>query len=81
MVDLYTALKLIREFDCDDRIVRLRKANQIFCGEFETLTVREIKNKYDMRQTKVTEICPYFCCGDYDGFLLTISRKEKKVRF
>lgn len=72
MIDLYTVLKLINALDSDEEIVHLRRKEQIFKSEYELLTVRQIKNKYDMRKTKVVEILPYFCCGDYNGFLLTI---------
>lgn len=72
MIDLYTALKLVNAFDSEKEIVHLRKKDQIFKSEYELLTVKQIKEKYDMRKIKVIEICPYFCCGDYEGFLFTI---------
>lgn len=73
MIDLYTAFKLIN-ID-DEEILHLRRKNQIFSSEYEVLTGREVKNKYDMRKIKIIEICPYFCCGDYNGFLFTIGKE------
>lgn len=72
MIDLYTALKLVNALDSDEEIVHLRKSGQIFKSEYELLTVKEIKNKYDMRKTEVIEMLPYFSCGEYEGFLFTI---------
>ena len=70
MIDLYTAFKLTNIIDSE--IIRLRRKNQIFMSKYETLTGREVKNKYDMRKTKVIEILPCFCCGDYEGFIFTL---------
>lgn len=71
MIDLYTAMKLTNLFQSNDT-VHLRRKGQMFKSEYEILTVNDIKNKYDMRRTKVTKICPYFCCGEYEGLLFTI---------
>lgn len=73
MIDLYTALKLINIFDSEDIIVYLRTKN-LFEIEYEVLTVRRIKEKYDMRKTKVNEMIPYFPDGDYKGMLFTIEK-------
>lgn len=40
---------------------------------FDWNQLKQIKQKYDLRRTKVTNIKPYFCCEDYAGFLLTIT--------
>lgn len=70
MIDLYIAFKLCNI--SDDEIIHLRRENQIFKSEYEVLTGKQVKNKYDMRKIKVIEIIPYFLCGDYEGFLFTI---------
>lgn len=70
MIDLYTAFKLCNILD--DEIIHLRRKNQIFESEFEILTGKQVRNKYDMRKTKVKEIVSYFLCGEYEGFLFTI---------
>lgn len=45
------------------------------------MTVREVKEKFDLRKTTVTAIRPYFCFDDYQGLVLTITerRGEKMV--
>ena len=62
MIDLYTALKLIGDFNSNSSLVHLK--------------VKEVKDKYDLRKTKVIEISPYFCCECYGGFLLTIQEEK-----
>lgn len=70
MIDLYTAFKLCDI--SDDEIIHFRRKNQIFKSEYEILTGKQVRNKYDMRKTKVINITSYFLCGDYEGFLFTI---------
>lgn len=64
MIDLYTAFKLtdISENEC----VYL-KIKTLPTG-YKILTGHEVRNKYDMRKTKVSRIFPRFCCGEYEGF-------------
>lgn len=75
MVDLYTILKLIDIFDKNDCLVYLRSpTNQPAHRPEKIMTVKEIKEKYDLRKVKVVNIRSYFCWGDYKGFLLTIAK-------
>jgi len=72
-VDLYTALVLINSFTNDEDLVYLRKETDV--SEYSPsiiLSVREVKEKYDMRKVKVKGIRPYFCGEEYKGMLLTI---------
>lgn len=81
MVSLYEAVKLTGRLDRDDDIVYLKndkkndKKNDDLFGRNtpdEILTVKQLKEKYDLRRTKVVRIAPYFCCMDYEGQLLVI---------
>lgn len=73
-VDLYTALVLIESLGDDRNLVFLKKqGNGLLPNPDEILTVKQVKEKYDMRRTRVTRIVPYFCCEDYEGLLLFIT--------
>lgn len=75
MIDLYTALKLMGDFNSNSSLVHLKNSQNKY-GFNEHLTVKEVKDKYDLRKTKVIEISPYFCCECYGGFLLTIQEEK-----
>ena len=47
-----------------------RKERQIF-------TMKGILEKFDIKRTFVTEISPIFLCGDYQGFLFTITKRKR----
>lgn len=73
MVTLKEAFKLCR---VDDREV-LHLCDNL---EYEKMwsvpmTGRQVKEKYDMRNTLVTAIVPHFCFGEFEGFTFVI-RKE-----
>lgn len=73
-IDLYTALVLTNSFTNDEDLVYLRKKTDT--SEYSPsiiLSVREVKEKYDMRKTKVVNMRPYFCGEEYNGMLLTIT--------
>lgn len=77
MVSLYNAVKLVSRLDKDDDIIYLKrdkKDDDLFGRNTpdEILTVKQLKEKYDLRRTKVVRIAPYFCCMDYEGQLLVI---------
>lgn len=73
MVDLYTALKLIDVLDKDWELVYLREpGDQPDYRPAKTLTVKQVKDRYDMRRTKAVKVAPYFCCQEYEGMLITI---------
>ena len=77
MVSLYNAVKLVGRLDKDDDIIYLKrdkKDDDLFGRNTpdEILTVKQLKEKYDLRRTKVVRIAPYFCCMDYEGQLLVI---------
>lgn len=74
MIDLYEAFKLTK-IQMDD-VVFLKTCDAVK-GQHQILTKREIVQKLDMRHTFVTEISPYFICGDYQGLLFTILKKNK----
>ena len=76
MIDLYTAMKLTNLLQSNE-IVCLRRKGQTSRSEYKFLSVNCIKNKYDMRKTKVIEIYPYFFCGEYNGLLFTIKDDNK----
>lgn len=70
MIDLYTAFKLTDIGDNECIYLRCKS----FPAGYDILTGREVKNKYDMRKTKVFRIFPQFCCGDFKwiGFDIVI---------
>ena len=73
MIPLKEAFKLC----CiDDReIVGLRDSGSKNLISTCPLTGREVRNKYDMKNTFVTEIAPRFLYDDYEGFLFVIRKK------
>lgn len=71
-VTLYTVLQLLNILDNDGEILQLRRKNQIFDSEYGNLTIREIKHKYDIYKTKITEICPRITRSGHIRYLLTI---------
>ena len=40
------------------------------------MTLREIRNKYDMKNTMVTRISPYFCCNEFEGMAFEIKNSD-----
>lgn len=77
MVSLYNAVKLTGRLDDDKDTVYLkthRNDDTLFSKNTpdEILTVKRLKETYDLRHTEVVRIAAYFCCGDYQGQLLVI---------
>ncbi len=72
MVHLYAALKITGILKENDEVLRLKNEKEEGPGGFQILTVCEVKNRYDLKNTIVTAIRPHFCCGDYDGWLFII---------
>lgn len=77
MVSLYDAVKLTGRLDDDKDTVYLKKHGNddtLFSKNTpdEILTVKRLKETYDLRHTEVVRIAAYFCCGDYQGQLLVI---------
>ena len=70
MVTLKEAIAL-----CDIReneVVFLRKDGESYLTTIP-MTLKEIRNKYDMKRTMVSKISPHFCCEDFKGMELAIS--------
>lgn len=77
MVSLYDAVKLTGRLDDDKDTVYLKKHRNddtLFSKNTpdEILTVKRLKETYDLRHTEVVRIAAYFCCEDYQGQLLVI---------
>ena len=74
MISLKEAFKLC---DIDDRNV------VYFCDDpknfiwAKPMTGKEVREKYDMKNTLVSKICPYFCMGEYEGFVFIIHMLPK----
>ena len=69
MVNLYDAVKLTGRLDDDKDTVYLKKHrndDMLFSKDRpdEILTVKRLKETYDLRHTEVVRIAAYFCCGD-----------------
>ena len=76
MVTLREAFNLCRVDD--DEVIYL-------CDSVENVTMRcipvtgkEVRGKYDMRNTIVTSIVPHFCVGEYVGFTFIIKDLAEK---
>ncbi|MCI8843255.1 MAG: hypothetical protein HFF08_03990 [Oscillospiraceae bacterium] len=72
MITLKEAFKLCR---IDDREV------VHFCDSVEQekmwswpMTGKEVREKYDMKNTIVTSILPHFCCGEFKGFSFVLRK-------
>ena len=72
VITLKEAFKLCR-ID-DGEIVRLRDSGSRDLISARPLTGREVRNRYDMKNTFVTEIAPRFIGGNYEGFLFIIRK-------
>lgn len=72
-IDLYTALALT-DTTCDNDIVYLRTSKSDIRRPETIMTLRQVKEQYDMRRTIVTKIEPYFNCGEYEGILFTVKK-------
>lgn len=73
-VDLYTMLSLTGALNNNDMLVYLRKdyEHEFPGNPSEILTVKEIRQKYDMRRTKVVFVSPYYSNYEYEGLLFTV---------
>lgn len=40
------------------------------------MTLKDVRDKYDMQKTMVTRISPYFCCGDFEGLAFEIKKSD-----
>ena len=72
MVSLYDAVKLTGRLDDDKDTVYLKKHRNddtLFSKNTpdEILTVKRLKETYDLRHTEVVRKEAYYCCGDYQG--------------
>lgn len=71
--DLYTMLQLMDVLKKDDEIVYIRKENDERTNKPSIIiSVKELKEKWDLRKTKVTGITDYWCCCEFEGMLLTV---------
>lgn len=71
VISLYIVLKILTLFDHPEEIVHLRHPGDN--GPGEPLTVKQVTEKYDLSREKVIKIEPYFCCGEYEGMLITLA--------
>ena len=77
MITLYTALKLTGLFDRPDDIVYMQQKEGPMPDIDRIMSVRSVKEKFDLRAVKVTRIAPYFCCNEYEGMMFTIREGQK----
>lgn len=76
-IDLYTAFQLTGI--SNDEIIRLRDANDKSKANHWLMTGRQVRERYDMRRTKVVKILPYISVsdGNFEGFLFTVTDSNK----
>lgn len=77
-LDLYTAFQLTGI--SNDEIVRLREADDKSQTSYICrMTGRQVRERYDMRRTKVVKILPYISVtdGNFEGFLFTVTNSDK----
>ncbi len=75
-ISLYTALALTGYLDDDDEVIYLAKGETIPRRPNIFVSLKTVKETYDMQKVRVINICPYFCCDEYGeeykGLLFTI---------
>lgn len=75
MITLKEALKVTKI--SEDEILYIRK-KETEKYQVEILTLKEIRNKYDMKNIIVTGIQPRFLCGNYHGMEFEIKKKKEE---
>lgn len=69
MISLSEALKLTKP--TDRSMIWLRQAGKMKCGlawDVKPMTLKNVREKFDMKAVMVHEIRPCFICEDYEGF-------------
>lgn len=76
-LDLYTAFQLTGI--TNDEIARLRSKDSRSKNKYWLMTGKQVRDRYDMRRTKVMEILPYISASDgkFEGFLFTVTDSDK----
>lgn len=78
-ITLYRVLHLIGIFQEEDALVYLRYPKEEPAHRPTMIfTVKKTKETFDLRRTEVLSIRPYFCCGEYQGQLLTITKQKNR---
>ena len=78
MISLKEAVKITRMEDDDVCYLRDEKKDQYAT---EIISVRNIRNKYDMKNTYVTIIQPRYSCGQFDDLEFILRSRPHRDRF
>lgn len=78
MISLYDALRITKRLESNEEIIYLKYGNDGSRYADEIRTVAEIKEKYDLRNTKVRTIDAYLPNGEYRGMLFTLAQERTK---
>ena len=73
MIDLYTAVKLLKIEHGEVVCIRRDGSFYDYCPSF--YTGKEIREKFDMRKEKIVKIAPYFNFGEFKCFALTLAKR------
>lgn len=77
-ISFKTALQITGDFERDKDIIHIIRTDTPGWKGPDVMTVKDVKDKFDLKKEKVVGIKSYFLCGDYSGYLYTL--KARKIK-
>lgn len=77
-ISFKTALQITGDFQRDKDIVHIKRKNTPEWKGPDVMTVKAVKDKFDLKKEKVIGIKSYFMSGDYSGYLYTLKSGKGK---
>lgn len=71
-ISFKTALQITGDFQKDKDVVWVTRTSDPEWKGPDVMTVKDAKDRFDLKKEKVTRIKSYFLCGDYSGYLYTL---------
>lgn len=79
-ISFKTALQITGDFSKDNDLIHIKKTDTPDHMVPDVMTVKQAKDKYDLKKEKVVRIESYFVCGDYAGYLYVLKPEERRQK-
>lgn len=79
-ISFKTALQITGDFSKDDDLIHAKRMDTPDHMVPDIMTVKQAKNRYDLKNEKVVQIESYFICGEYAGYLYVLKSEKGRQK-